>query len=69
MRSNPCKNVIIIDKKSSTRCNDSKNILFEFECTGTWLINRKIFTELDFAPSALTDRPLSTDIEIHSDEF
>ena len=74
MRSNPGKNVTIYEipalvKKSSTCCNDSKNILSGFECTGTWPYNREIFTELDFAPAAVTDCLLSTDTEIQSNEF
>ena len=36
---------------------------------GHMAINRKIFTELDFAPAAVTDRLLSTDTEIQSNEF
>ena len=46
-----------------------KNILSGFESTGTWPFNRKIFIELDFAPAAVTDRLLSTDTEIQSNEF
>ena len=45
-----------------------KNILSGFECTGTWPFNREIFTELDFAPATVTDRLLSTDTEIQSNE-
>ena len=46
-----------------------KNILSGFECTGTWLFNRDIFTQVDFAPAAVTDRILSTNTEIQSNKF
>ena len=67
MRSNPGKNVTIYEipalvKKAQLAAMTPKNILSGFECTGT-------FTELDFAPAAVTDRLLSTDTEIQSNEF
>ena len=71
MRSNPGKNVTIYEipalvKKAQLAAMTPKNILSGFECTGTWPFNREIFTELDFAPAAVTDRLLSTDTEIQS---
>ena len=71
MRSNPGKSVTIYEipalvKKAQLAAMTPKNILSGFECTGTWPFNRKIFTELDFAPAAVTDRLLSTDTEIQS---
>ena len=71
MRSNPGKNVTIYEipalvKKAQLAAMTPKNILSGFECTGTWSFNREIFTELDFAPAAVTDRLLSTDTEIQS---
>ena len=74
MRSNPGKTVTIYEisalvKKAQLAAMTPKNILSGFECTGTWPFNRKIFTELDFAPAAVTDRLFSTDTEIQSNEF
>ena len=71
MRSNPGKSVTIYEipalvKKAQLAAMTPKNILSGFECTGTWPFIRKIFTELDFAPAAVTDRLLSTDTEIQS---
>ena len=74
MRSNPGKNITIYEipalvKKAQLAAMTPKNILSGFECTGTWPYNREIFTELDFAPAAVTDRLLSTGTEIQSNEF
>ena len=74
MRSDPGKNVTIYEipalvKKAQLAAMTPKNILSGFKCTGTWPFNREIFTELDFAPAAVTDRLLSTDTEIQSNEF
>ena len=71
MCSNPGKNVTIYEipalvKKAQLAAMTPKNILSGFECMGTWPFNREIFTELDFAPAAMTDRLLSTDTEIQS---
>ena len=37
----------------------SKNIVSRFSCTGIFLFNREIFTELDFSPSVITVQPSS----------
>lgn len=41
------------------------NILAGFRCTGIVPYNRDIFTDLDFAPSAVTDRP---EVSVQVDE-
>lgn len=40
-----------------------KNITAGFASTGIWPFNKNIFTEDDFAPSSVTDRPLEVDNE------
>jgi len=37
----------------------TKNIISGFSACGNWPVNTNIFTEQDFLPSQVTDRPLS----------
>ena len=39
----------------------SSNILAGFICNGIWLFKRDIFSECDFAPTTITDRPLDNE--------
>ncbi|XP_023312650.1 uncharacterized protein LOC111692771 [Anoplophora glabripennis] len=63
MRNNPGKTMTIYDIPSITRTAlplalTPTNIQAEFRCTGIFPFNRDIFSELDFAPSFVTDRPI-----------
>ena len=62
IRNHPGKTMSIYDipsivKEALPRVVTLKNISAGFECTGIFPFNRNIFTDADFAPSAVTDRP------------
>lgn len=64
MRNNPGKTMVIYDIPSIVKLAlplalTQPNIVAGFVCTGICPFNRDIFTELDFAPSYVTDRPAS----------
>lgn len=66
MRNNPGKTMTIYDipsivKQSLPLALTQSNIVAGFICTGICPFNRDIFTELDFAPSYVTDRPAPDD--------
>uniref|UniRef100_A0A2A4K4E0 HTH CENPB-type domain-containing protein n=1 Tax=Heliothis virescens TaxID=7102 RepID=A0A2A4K4E0_HELVI len=63
MRSNPGKVMTIYDIPSIVRDSfpiavTPRNIQAGFACTGIWPVNTQIFTDVDFLPSSVTDRPL-----------
>lgn len=75
MRNNPGKRMTIynipgIIRNALPQAITPKNITSGFTCTGIWPFNREIFTEDDFAPSTVTDRPLEennyTDYPYHT---
>ncbi|KAJ8949250.1 hypothetical protein NQ318_022763 [Aromia moschata] len=62
MRNNPGKTMTIYDipcivKLALPLALTQSNIIAGFSCTGIYPFNRDIFTEPDFAPSYVTDRP------------
>lgn len=66
MRNNPGKTMTIYDIPSIVKqclplALTQSNIVAGFICTGICPFNRDIFTELDFAPSYVTDRPAPDD--------
>lgn len=66
MRSNPGKRMTIynipgIIRNALPQAITPQNIMSGFRCTGIWPFDRQIFTEEDFAPSTVTDRPLEED--------
>ncbi|KAJ8937365.1 hypothetical protein NQ314_011911 [Rhamnusium bicolor] len=63
MRNNPSKTMSIYDipgilKIALPLALTQTNIQAGFRCTGIFPFNRDIFTQLDFAPSSITDRPM-----------
>ena len=72
MRSNPGKTVTIYEipvfvKEAQISAILPRNILSGFESTGTWLYNRDIFSEKDFAHAIATDRLFTPDNDIPPD--
>lgn len=64
MRSNPGKRLTVYNipslvKEAVLNAMTPKNITAGFRCTGIWPLNRNIFTDDEFEPSSVTDRPLS----------
>lgn len=62
IRNHPGKTMSIYDIPSIVRealplAVTPKNIAAGFQCTGIVPFNRNVFSEIDFAPSAVTDRP------------
>ena len=62
MRSNPSKTITIfhpprILRKTWPQSAVSAKIIKRFEVTGTYPFNRNIFTDVEYAPSFVTDRP------------
>ena len=62
MKAHPGVTMTIYDlpgivKSSLPRAASPGNIQAGFACTGIWPFNRDIFSESDFAPSSVTDRP------------
>ncbi|KAJ8961306.1 hypothetical protein NQ314_005955 [Rhamnusium bicolor] len=63
MRNNPSKTMSIYDipgilKIALPLALTQTNIQAAFRCTGIFPFNRDILTQLDFAPSSITDRPM-----------
>ncbi|KAJ8964054.1 hypothetical protein NQ314_005195 [Rhamnusium bicolor] len=63
MRNNPSKTMSTYDipgilKIALPLALTQTNIQAGFRCTGIFPFNRDIFTQLDFAPSSITDRPM-----------
>lgn len=63
IKNNPGKRMTIYNIPSLARgalpmAITPKNITAGFACSGIWPFNRDIFTEDDYAPSSVTDRPL-----------
>ncbi|KAK0073328.1 hypothetical protein PV325_009895 [Microctonus aethiopoides] len=52
--------LLSIVRESLPLATTPKNILAGFSCTGVWPFNRYNFSDSDFAPSTVTDRPLET---------
>jgi hypothetical protein len=68
MRSNAAKTMTIYDipgivKTSVEIAVTGKNITSGFVVTGIWPLNTNIFTEEDFLPSQVTDRPLDNNLQ------
>ncbi|KAF2892546.1 hypothetical protein ILUMI_13627 [Ignelater luminosus] len=62
MTSNPCKtvtvyNVVQFAKDAYYAAFNMSNITSRFRNMGIWLINKRIFTDEDFLPSFVIDRP------------
>lgn len=62
MRSNPGRRMTIYNipglvKDALPMAITPKNITAGFSCSGIWPFNPDVFTEEDFAPSSVTDRP------------
>lgn len=62
MKSNPGKTICIYDipslvKLAFPRAATPSNIMAGFKVTGIYPFNREIFTDIDFMPSYVTDRP------------
>jgi hypothetical protein len=71
MKNHPGKRLTIYDlpsiaKQALSAAATPRNILSGFNCTGISPFNREIFTDADFAPSTVTDRPLA--IESQDDD-
>lgn len=65
MRTNPAKTMTIYDiprivKISIDIAVTGRNITSGFSASGIWPLNADIFTEQDFLPSQVTDRPIDT---------
>ncbi|KAJ8956452.1 hypothetical protein NQ318_010766 [Aromia moschata] len=65
MKMNPGKRMTIYNlqalvKEALPLALTPKNITGVFRCSGIWPLNRNIFTEDEFAPSNVTDRPIET---------
>lgn len=63
MRSNPGKVMTIYDIPSIVRDSfpiavTPRNIQAGFASTGIWPVNTQVFSDIDFLPSSVTDRPL-----------
>ena len=63
MRNNPGKTMTIYDlpgiaKESWLKAAQQSNITKGFEVSGVFPFNNEIFTDVEFAPSSVTDRPL-----------
>lgn len=68
MRENPGKQITIYDVPAIEGIALSKamiqaNIIESFRCTGIWLVNRDIFSEVDFVGSLVIERPQPTQDE------
>ena len=64
IRSNPGKTVSIYNipqlvAEAQLNAMVPRNILSGFQCTGNWPYNPNVFTDLDFAPSNITDRMMA----------
>ncbi|KAJ8366024.1 hypothetical protein SKAU_G00148550 [Synaphobranchus kaupii] len=65
MRSHPGKTATIYDlpgivAEALPQAATPQNIMAGFRCTGIWPFNDAVFTEADFAPSYVADRPAGT---------
>ncbi|KAB0804365.1 hypothetical protein PPYR_01335 [Photinus pyralis] len=65
MKNNPGKrmtmyNIPSIAREAIQLAAVPKNITSGFRCCGIWPFNRNIFSDDEFAPSSVTDRPLNT---------
>ncbi|XP_030747152.1 uncharacterized protein LOC115875789 [Sitophilus oryzae] len=63
VRSNPGKrmtiyNIPALAKDAYLLAMTPKNITAGFQCTGIWPFNRYVFSDAEFDPSSVTDRPL-----------
>lgn len=63
IRSNPGKrmtiyNIPALAKEAYLLAMTPKNITAGFQCTGIWPFNRYVFSDAEFDPSSVTDRPL-----------
>lgn len=68
LKSNPGKTMTIYDIPSVVRqalpnAVTPKNIKSGFSVTGIWPFNKDIFTDEDFLPSSVTDRPFVANVE------
>lgn len=68
MRSHPSLGICIMDLASLTGqafnlAMTPRNILSGFECTGIFPLNPDIFSEQDYLPADVTDRPAIPDVE------
>lgn len=64
MKNHPGKRLTIYDLPSIAKLalplgSTPRNILAGFSCTGIWPFNREIFGDAEFAPSTVTDKPLT----------
>ncbi|KAG5883115.1 hypothetical protein JTB14_004648 [Gonioctena quinquepunctata] len=69
MRNHPGQTMTVhyipgIVRESFSLAFTDKNAIAGFTCTGISPFNRSIFTEVDYAPSSVTDRPLQDNNEI-----